>query len=300
MAARTATAAKWGRGPTPRDASSPPRAAPPRPPKLQAAWKEDMIGRPYPRSTATAWAFIATSRPPLAAPSSTSEETRNSKLGASAGVTSETESASAARPTTRLLPKRETNAPTSGMARSAPAAAPSRATPSSPSLRPSLSFRAGILTTQVPITTPFVKNTASTAIRGTRRGGSRTSLEINVPAHVLFDGAVVDDAGGGHVLQGEALAREERYVLGAAAAGHLAGDHLSQLVDGLGEDGAGLQRQHQVTRFQAELFARVGAHEARAFDDLAVDLGLEQEVRPGRVDVGPGPEPLSEEHGVPR
>src|SRR5215203_6674124 len=210
--------------------------------------------------------------------------TSKNRFGASAGVTSERESKSAVVPTTRRLPKRETRAPTSGMATSAPTAAPSRTTPSNPSPRPSLSFTAGILTTQVPITTPFVKNTASTAIRGTRRGGSRTSLEINVPAHVLFDGAVVDDAGGGHVLQGEALAREERYVLGAAAARYLSGDHLSQLVDGLGEDGAGLQRYHQVTRFKAELFARVGAHEARAFDDLAVDLGLEQEVRPGRVD----------------
>ena len=57
-----------------------------------------MIGRPYPRSTATAWAFIATSSPPLAAPSRTSASTRRSRLGASPGVRSETASASAANP----------------------------------------------------------------------------------------------------------------------------------------------------------------------------------------------------------
>ena len=52
-----------------------------RPPKLQAAWKEDMIGRPYPLSTATACAFIATSSPPFAAPSMTRAGTRGAGSG---------------------------------------------------------------------------------------------------------------------------------------------------------------------------------------------------------------------------
>ena len=177
-----------GQGADPREARSPPRAAPARPPKLQAAWKEDMIGRPYPLSTATACAFMATSSPPLAAPSSTSASTRRSKLGASAGVRSETASTSAAAPTRRRLPKRETRAPTSGMATSAPAAAPSRATPSKPSPRPSRSFMAGILTTHVPITAPLVKNTASTASRGTRsEDGPFINLPVGAvrePAHI--------------------------------------------------------------------------------------------------------------------
>src|SRR5215213_1474481 len=302
IAERTATAEKWGRGPTPREASSPPSAAPARPPKLQAAWKEDMIGRPYPLSTTTACAFIETSSPPFAAPRSIRAGTSKNRFGASAGVTSERESKSAVVPTTRRLPKRETKAPTSGMATSAPTAAPSSARPSSPSPRPSLSFTAGILTTQVPITTPLAKNTPSTAEPGhaqrqpvmcgraphnstcddeDRRGGSRTALtmdlvlERNIPAHVALDCAVVDDTGCGHVFQGEALASEEGYVLGAAAARHLSGDDLAELVDGLGEDGAGFEGLHQVSCLETELLTRVGAYEARPPYDLAVDLGLE-------------------------
>ena len=141
-----------------------------------------MIGRPYPLSTATACAFIATSSPPFAAPSIMRANTSSSRLGASAGVRSESESARAAVPTTRLLPNRETRAPTSGMATSAPTAAPSRATPSKPSPRPSFSFMAGILTTQVPITTPLTKNTPSTASRGTRSGAPASAPVIVVSA----------------------------------------------------------------------------------------------------------------------
>ena len=46
-------------------------AAPAKPPKLQPACSEDMIGRPSVRSTATPCAFIATSSEPLPAPSRT-------------------------------------------------------------------------------------------------------------------------------------------------------------------------------------------------------------------------------------
>src|SRR5829696_6622122 len=252
--------------------------------------------------------------------------TRKNRFGASAGVTSEKESNSAVVPTTRRLPKRETRAPTSGIAARAPTAAPSRAMPSKPSPRPSRCCTAGILTTQVPITTPLAKNTPSTANRGTRsagrscedapltaapaqtsicKGGSRTALtdlvlKRNIPADVALDRTVVDHAGCGHVLQGEALAYKEGYVLGAAAARHLSGDGLAELVDGLGEDGAGFEGLHQVACLETKLLARVGAYEARPPDDLAVDLGLEQEVGPGGVDVRPRPEPLAVEHGLPR
>src|SRR5215212_3624910 len=301
-----ATAEKWGRGPTPRDARSPPSAAPARPPKLQAAWKEDMMGRPYPRSTTTACAFIDTSSPPFAAPSSMRAGTRKSKLGASAGVTSARTSSAAVVPTMRRLPKRETSAPTRGMATRAPTAAPSKATPSRPSPRPRRCCTAGILTTHVPITTPLVKKTPSTASLGicsrAAHGLPPTALplQINIPADVALDGAVVDDAGRGHVLQGEALARKEGYVLGAAAAWHLSRYDLAKFVDSLGEDGARLEGLHQISCFEAELLARVGANEASPPDDLAVYLALEQEVRPGRVYVRPRPEPLPEEHRLPR
>ena len=124
---------EMGQGSYPREAINPPSAAPARPPKLQAAWKEDMIGRPYPLSTTTACAFMETSSPPFAAPSSMRAGTSKYRFGARAGVTSERESKSAVVPTTRRLPRRETRAPTSGMATRAPTAAPSNATPSRPS-----------------------------------------------------------------------------------------------------------------------------------------------------------------------
>src|SRR5215218_7177105 len=261
--------------------------------------------------------------------------TRKNRFGASAGVTSEKESNSAVVPTTRRLPKRETRAPTSGIAARAPTAAPSRAMPSKPSPRPSRcyggypddpgtdhdavgekhpEYREPGHAQRLPVMFGHVAN-KGTCGDGACKGASRTAptgtvhtcatptglvLKRNIPSHVALDCAVVDDAGCGHVLQCEALACKEGYVLAAATARYLSGDDLAELVDGLGEDGAGLQRLHQVACFETELFARVGAHEARPPDDLAVDLGLEQEVRPCSVDVRSWPEPLAEEHGLPR
>ncbi len=49
-------------------AASAPVREPTRAPPLNAAWKEDITGRPTARSTVTAWAFMATSRPPNARP----------------------------------------------------------------------------------------------------------------------------------------------------------------------------------------------------------------------------------------
>src|SRR5687768_9113310 len=100
-----------------------------------------------------------------------------------------------------------------------------------------------------------------------RRGGSRVwaglkpahtglVLKRNISAHVALDRAIVDHAGCGHVLQGQALACKEGYVLRAAAARHLSGDDLAELVDGLWQDGAGFQGLHQVPCLETELLTR--------------------------------------------
>jgi hypothetical protein len=70
--------------------------------------------------------------------------------------------------------------------------------------------------------------------------GLSAGSEFYVSSHVALDGPVVDDAGGGYVFEGETLAGEDGYVLGPAAALHLSGDDLTELVDGFGEDQAGL------------------------------------------------------------
>src|SRR5215218_1561086 len=119
--------------------------------------------------------------------------------------------------------------------------------------------------------------------------------KLYLAAHVALDGPVVDDAGSCHVLEGEALAGEEGYVLGSLAALDLPCYYLAQLVDGFGEYEAGLERVEEVAGFEAQLLARVHAYEARAPDDVAVDLALEQEVGAGGVDVRAWPEPLAEQ-----
>src|SRR3712207_6413266 len=105
-------------------------------------------------------------------------------------------------------------------------------------------------------------------------------------AHLPLDCPVVDDTGGGHVFEGEALAGEEGYVFRSLAALDLSRYELAELVDRLWEYEAGLKGPEEVPSLEAEFLARVHADEARAPDDLAVDLALEQEVGAGCVDVG--------------
>ena len=82
------------------------RAAPAMPPILKRAWKLDMIGRPAACWTAIAWAFIATSRAPSAAPKA------NRVIASSSGVIGTARNGSAAQVpsaairTTRRLPQR--------------------------------------------------------------------------------------------------------------------------------------------------------------------------------------------------
>ena len=80
----TATARKCQNGSTPAAAASAPAAAPSSPPKLQPAWKDERIGRPYVPSTASECAFIATSSIAAAAPNRNSVTDERGRFGASA------------------------------------------------------------------------------------------------------------------------------------------------------------------------------------------------------------------------
>jgi hypothetical protein len=111
------------------------------------------------------------------------------------------------------------------------------------------------------------------------------SSKLYFAAYVALDGPVVDHAGCSQVLEGKALAGEEGYVLGSLAASDLSRYDLAELVDGLGEYETCLEGVEEVAGFETELLARVDADEARAPDDLAVDLALEQEVGSRGVDV---------------
>ena len=73
------------RGSIPAPPAAATSAAPARPPKLQPACSEDMIGRCRMRSTATPWAFIETSIAPLDAPSTISASGSSHGSGASSG-----------------------------------------------------------------------------------------------------------------------------------------------------------------------------------------------------------------------
>ena len=84
IAQKRVTPRKCGKGAMLWEATIPPASAPMRPQRLQQAWNEFRIGRPYRRSTATPCAFIATSIAPLLAPKRTRVPTRIGSVGASA------------------------------------------------------------------------------------------------------------------------------------------------------------------------------------------------------------------------
>ena len=88
--------------------------------------------------------------------------------------------------------------------------------------------------------------------------------ELYLAAYVALDGPVVDHAGCGQVLEGEALAGEEGYVLGSLAASDLSRYDLAELVDGFGEDEAGLQGVEEVAGFEAEPRASPRRRSSRA------------------------------------
>ena len=123
VVASTAVAARtWATGLTPAPSARAVVPAPARPPRLHMPWNDDMIGRGNRASTATACAFIETSRAPLLAPRTKSAIARSGRLGARTGSGNAAKKTSALRRTTVLLPSRAVAHPDKGIPASAPPA----------------------------------------------------------------------------------------------------------------------------------------------------------------------------------
>jgi len=153
-----AAIAKYRDGAIPLPAASPPNDAPAIPPKLNSAWKDDMMARPMRCSRNTACAFIEIFIAPENTPNTTSAPVSHQRLGASGRRTrlaamSAVEVAAIAR-----LPLRETSAPVTGMEINAPQAAPSSARPSCAGRICKCAWNAGIRESQVETIRPCRKN----------------------------------------------------------------------------------------------------------------------------------------------
>ena len=152
--------------------TSPPRPAPAAAPTLYQPWNDDITARFRRASTATPWAFMATSRAPIAAPNRTRAAT------SVRGVAAWTGSAKAGHiriPQARhraALPNRLIRAPATGMAVTPPAAMASRIQPNTPVPTPSASLASGICGTQPPVRIPHRKKIAETASRARSAGAS--------------------------------------------------------------------------------------------------------------------------------
>ena len=118
------------------------------------AWMPDMIGRPYPRSMATPWVFMAMSSAPSDMPSRNRDAASEPRLHASEGRTIAAHAASSAQRVTAALVQRRTAADTSCVARISPTGEPSSATLSWAVSRPSSCLMSGMRDTQVASTPP--------------------------------------------------------------------------------------------------------------------------------------------------
>lgn len=125
-----------------------------------------MNGRVSPRSSRPPLSFILTSREPFPAPNSTSAIVSAGRLQARPSSGKVAQNVSAAATQTRRLPKRRTAGATIGITATAPAATPSNARPSCPSVRPRREVTSGIRDTQLPNVVPLIKNKIVTAVRG--------------------------------------------------------------------------------------------------------------------------------------
>ncbi len=102
---------------------------------------------------------------PFVAPKTKSAAASDSALGASIGSRNVAKSAIVAARVTRALPKRATVGPVAGIATIAPKAMAKSESPSVEWLIARRSSTSGMCAAQVPVMTPFAKNTAATARR---------------------------------------------------------------------------------------------------------------------------------------
>src|SRR5829696_902755 len=166
------------RGSTPAAVAPATQAAPAKPPKLQPACSEDMIGRPSRPSMAEPWAFIDTSIAAPAAPKTSSASGRRYGSGASSGSGTARQQSVPPTRTARALPSRTTAWPMTGRATITPIDIVSRISPSVLLASPKRSCTNGIWATQTPIAAPLTKKTPKVAARALipkgLSGGART------------------------------------------------------------------------------------------------------------------------------
>src|SRR6516164_7633445 len=127
-----------------------------------------MMARPYLSWTAMACVFIATSTAPLAIPSNPSAIANNGGPGARIGSGVASSIPRIAAVVVLRLPKRAVNTPLNGSPNNEPAAMPSSARPSKPSVKPSACLASGICGTQLPSAAPLARNTQPMARRASR------------------------------------------------------------------------------------------------------------------------------------
>ncbi len=166
----------------PRLMRRPPKAAPTRPPPLQAAWNEDMIARPQRRSTTLACAFIGTSTRILNTPNRNAQIANGAIPGERTCMSGKAaRSAAKIGPVTRKVgpvpPMRGGRSPATGMAAIAPAPAANSTSESVASVRPNSALTRGIATAQEPMANPLAKKIAVTPMRARIRVGSSFSTD---------------------------------------------------------------------------------------------------------------------------
>jgi hypothetical protein len=132
-----------------------------------------MIGRPYSRSTTTAWAFCETSTMPLKNPTTARASTSWRPVVAMAGPGIVSASATAAVVTTGRLPKRSIAGPASCMPTHASAPSTRSMSPSSAWSTPVRSLMVGMFTTHMPSTKPLRAKMPKVAIRALEGGTAR-------------------------------------------------------------------------------------------------------------------------------
>ena len=188
------------------DSRAAPRLAPAMPPRLNAAWNDDMIAAPRWRSTTVACAFIATSSRPLLVPTRKAAAISVGRPAASIGSGSNSAKPRPARRVTRPVPpRRGVRTPVRGMKTNAPAANASSARLSSASDSASAFFNVGIAAAHEPMPIPLAANTASVArrIRETSPRWSATGCLIPCPIGITLYNAMGRD----HPLTGTERSR---------------------------------------------------------------------------------------------
>src|SRR5829696_2844381 len=177
------------RGSTPAAVAPATQAAPAKPPKLQPACSEDMIGRSSRPSMAEPWAFIDTSIAAPAAPKTSSASGRRYGSGAGSGSGTARQQSVPPSRTARALPSRTTAWPITGRATITPIDIVSRISPSVLLARSKRSCTNGIWATQTPIAAPLTTNTPVVAARGlTHYGLSGAARGGGTAAHPLRGG----------------------------------------------------------------------------------------------------------------